>query len=217
MGSLSGENYRVKIVSSSPEFESAVSKPFEIILDDVPPSAAITSDVNSSTSNESFDVTITFNEPIVGFEQSDINVSNANINSFSGITQRKYLVGISPLESGVVTIEIPSNVAYDMFGNWNTSSDQWSINYTVTSVDQLANKGINVFPNPTSGTLKIEFEKQIESLSISVFDLVGRIVFNEHFSGSDRYSFDLSFLEKSIYVVKLNVEDDEVVFRLVID
>lgn len=217
VGSLSGKNYRVKVVSSSPVFESAVSKPFEIILDDVSPTATITSDVNSNTSNESFDVTITFNEPIVGFEESDINVSNANINSFSGVTQRKYVVEISPLESGMVTIDIPANIAYDMFGNWNTSSDQWSINYTVTSVDQLAQKGINVFPNPTSGKVNIEFENHIDALNISVFDIVGRSVYKEFVSGSDKYSLNLSFLEKSIYVVKLNIGDEEVVFRLVIE
>lgn len=217
MGTFSGESYRVKVVSSSPEFESAVSKPFEIILDDVSPSATITSDVNTSTTNESFDVTITFNEPIVGFEQSDIVVSNANINSFSGITQRKYVVGISPLESGMVTIDIPANVAYDMFGNWNSSSDQWSINYTVTSVDQLVQKGISVFPNPTSGMLNIEFEKQLDALNISVYDLVGRVVFNDQLSASDKYSFDLSFLEESIYIVKLNLKNEEIVFRLVIE
>jgi hypothetical protein len=213
----SGVNYRVKVVSSNPELISQVSNPFEIVFDDVSPTVSISSSESISTSAESFDVTITFSELMNGFEQSDIVVNNAQVNVFNDDNAPFYIINVSPTQSGIVSIEVPGGVAYDMLGNWNAAAEQWTINYTITSVDQIVSRGINVFPNPTSGMLNVEFEKQLETLDISVFDLVGRIVFKEHLSGSDKYSFDLSFLEKSIYIVKLNLGNDEAVFRLVIE
>jgi hypothetical protein len=217
VGSLSGKNYRVKVISSNPELESLVSKPFEIILDNVSPSITIESIENSSTSTESFDVTITFSEIIVGFEQSDINVSNANINSFSSITLKKFIIEIEPIQSGMVTVDIPANVVYDMLGNWNASSDQWSISYTITSIDQLVEMGINIFPNPTSGMLNVEFQEQFGTLDITVSDLAGRIVYNKVLAKSDNISIDLGHLSKGIYIVKLSVDKQDLVFRLIIE
>ncbi len=214
---LSGVNYRVKVVSSNPELESVVSKPFEIIFDDVPPTITIASTEITSTSAESFDVSISFSEDVVGFEQSDISISNANINSFNNSSPKDYLINISPLQSGVVNIDISADVAYDMLGNWNTASDQWSIYYTITSIERLNEMGISIFPNPTSGLLNIKFKKQHYGLDISVFDLSGRVIYKKILPKSDSYTIDLSHLPKSIYIVKLNVDKEDLVFRLVVE
>ena len=91
---------------------------------DVRSSVVITgpSDIQSGA----FDVTITFSEPVTGFEQSDISVGNGSVTAFSG-SDASYTATITPATSGTVTVNVPQNVAQDYAGNGNTPAEQFSV------------------------------------------------------------------------------------------
>ena len=65
-----------------------------------------------------FDVALTFSEPVTGFEQSEVSVSNGTLTAFSG-TDATYAATIMPAASGTVTIDVAAGVARDAAGNPN--------------------------------------------------------------------------------------------------
>ncbi|MDD2413212.1 MAG: T9SS type A sorting domain-containing protein [Bacteroidales bacterium] len=216
-GTPSGKNYRVKVISSNPVFESQVSNSFEIVLDNVPPTVLISSVESNNTSVENFDVNITFNKLMNEFEQTDILVNNAQVNTFNDENAPVYTINVSPIQTGNVSVEVPSGVAYDMLGNWNAASNQWSIYYTITSIESLTEMGIKIFPNPTDGQFSVSVEKEYANLGITIIDFTGRALFNKSFTKAANHKIDLSHLPKSIYIVKLNVDGEDLMFRLVIE
>ncbi len=65
--------------------------------------------------------TITFSEGVVGFDASDISVSNATLNNFSG-SNNSYTVNITVGSAGTASIGIAANLAEDTTGNGNQAS-----------------------------------------------------------------------------------------------
>jgi len=77
---------------------------------------------------------------------------------------------------------------------------------------RMANGELKIYPNPTTGELKIENgELKIESVEIS--DTYGKNIFNFQFSTFN--SIDISHLPAGIYFVKIRTEAGEVVKKVV--
>ena len=91
---------------------------------DVRPTVTISGPSNIQTG--AFDITITFSEPVTGFEQRDIVVGNGSVTALSG-SGATYTATITPTASGTVTVDVPENVAHDYAGNGNTPADQFSV------------------------------------------------------------------------------------------
>jgi hypothetical protein len=215
-GTASGTRYKVKIISSEPEYESLLSNPFVVVLDTQAPTVTITSSESTSTSSDKIDVKITFSEPVTGFVQSDIVLGNAVINSFTSSNAPEYSINISPQASGTVTVDIPADVAYDIAGNWNFEAERWTISYTPTSIADISDFGIKIYPNPTNGQISIELDKLINLVYVSVLDLTGRVMHQSHLSGAGSQKIDLTHLAKGVYIVKISIEGNELTTRLVI-
>ena len=73
---------------------------------------------------------------------------------------------------------------------------------TMTSVDELNNPGMKVYPNPTNGIIYIEMNKSISSNSkIEVRDLYGRIFLQKNWEDDNRNQLDLTPLSKGMYFI----------------
>ena len=74
----------------------------------------------------SFDVTITFNEFVNDFVQTDVSLTGstatASITNWVALSQWNYTATVTPTASGDVSISVPADVATDVFGNLNTAS-----------------------------------------------------------------------------------------------
>ena len=100
------------------------------------PTAEITM-LPTDTQNDSFDVTVTFNEIVVGFTQSDLRVSGGgasitNWNPQSG--GRNYIATITPTRDGDVRFNVSANVAQDRAGNGNTAASQQTVTVDVPDI-----------------------------------------------------------------------------------
>ncbi|HZJ74586.1 MAG TPA: T9SS type A sorting domain-containing protein, partial [Perlabentimonas sp.] len=122
-----------------------------------------------------------------------------------------------PIQSGPVTLCVPADVATDMAGNSNVASDEWSTIFTITSIEDLAAKGVVVYPNPSNGYVKIDFDKQIKKAIVSVYDISGKLLETQEFSDTMSEQVDLSSLSKRIYFLKINVDGKEVTTKLIIE
>ena len=75
--------------------------------------------------NNPIPVTATFSEPVSGFEMADITVANGLASNFVGSDgDSAFNFDVTPNAIGVVTVDIPQNVAVDSEGNGNTAAPQ---------------------------------------------------------------------------------------------
>jgi len=96
-------------------------------IDDAQPSVTITSPAPDPTGTV-IPVTVTFSEPVTGFELSDITTSNASISSFSG-GSALYTFDLTPVSDGLVTADIAAGVCTDAVGKPNEAALQFSRTY----------------------------------------------------------------------------------------
>jgi len=84
-----------------------------------------------------------------------------------------------------------------------------------TGITNTANPAISVYPNPTTGKLKIESgeNKGINPLVIEVYDITGRKIVNCQLSIVN--SIDISHLPTGIYYVKVKTSTGEFVQKII--
>lgn len=77
------------------------------------------------------------------------------------------------------------------------------------AVDQFQNeKVISVYPNPTKGQLNIAISNYVGKMSINVYDLNGRKVYNQEVNNfSAEKTINLNGLQTGMYMVKINGEN----------
>jgi photosystem II stability/assembly factor-like uncharacterized protein len=216
-GTLSGINYKVKVVSSNPVFESDPSNTFEVVLDTQSPSVVISSTYSGTTLTSPITITITFNEYVNGFEQTDIVVGNGTVTSFNTTNNIVYTAQITPITGGLVTVDIAADIAIDRAGNSNTIATQWSIHYSSTGIEDLKLKGINIFPIPAKNELNIEFEQTAINVNIQISDLAGKILYSEGFNDFSNTRINLDKYSKGIYILKISIGNQINTARFVVN
>ena len=217
VGTISGTGYKIRVKSSNPVNESEVSNSFEIVLDNDAPTVVISSSESTNTSSDPINVTITFSEDVNEFISTDITIGNGSVSSFSETNSQVYSVDITPTASGSVTVDIPVGVALDIVGNENTAATQWSIQYTATGIEKFEEFGVKIFPNPSDGNITIEMNKAYSTVHISVMDLSGKVVFVDKLDSSLNGNINLSHLTKGIYIIKLNIDGNDLTSKLIIE
>ena len=79
--------------------------------------------------NSTFTLNISFPQPVNGFTSSGIYVKNGSVVKFDSIGPGIYKTEIRAISDGLVTVEVPSHVAYDSYGNYNMASSSFSTIY----------------------------------------------------------------------------------------
>ena len=90
---------------------------------DLPPNVSIY--VPPGSQYGTFDVTITFSEPVTGFAEEDIVLSGtatAETTGFQIKDGKRYIVEISTSSKGDLTVSVPTGVATDAANNGNTAA-----------------------------------------------------------------------------------------------
>ena len=94
---------------------------FDGPVDEDPPAVSIVSSAADPTNVGPIPVNVVFTESVTGFEESDLQVSNATVRNFGGINHA-YGFELFPLAEGIVTVDVPAGVAADESGNGNTAA-----------------------------------------------------------------------------------------------
>ncbi|CAA0115071.1 Uncharacterised protein [BD1-7 clade bacterium] len=82
--------------------------------------------------NGAFTATITFDEPVTGFDVNGISASNAGLSNFSVTSIQAYSVLVTPVSDGQVTLDVAAEVASDSAGNGNTAAPQYAVTFDGT-------------------------------------------------------------------------------------
>ena len=75
----------------------------------------------------------------------------------------------------------------------------------------------SVYPNPTSGVFFLNIDSQFsESFEVKVVNLIGQPVQIQEVTTNERTQFDLSGLPKGVYFVKITVDQQQVIKRVIL-
>ncbi len=95
-------------------------------LDTTPPTPSITFSPGFGPNDSPTLVEIDFNEPVVGFEQADLSVTNAVVADFTNVNGQLYTALLYPLTDGVLTVDISGAAAQDLTGNASNAAAQFA-------------------------------------------------------------------------------------------
>ncbi|WP_276497263.1 Ig-like domain-containing protein [Pontibacter litorisediminis] len=116
---------------------SEASKGFAVTVDLTAPKAEIAGSGGSPT-NTPFDISITFTEEVYGFTASDLEVTNAKMESFKATSKTMYTATVVPLADGAVRVKLPAGKATDLAGNPNTASGLLETTYDASAPNGYA-------------------------------------------------------------------------------
>ncbi len=151
------------------------------------PTLVLSANAQTVIDSASFEVTLTFNEPVTGFSIEDIAVLNGVLSDFTAETSHKvFKVKVTPRVGGDVILSVAENVATDLYGNQNVASNLVTVNNYISPV-KSSEKAITAFA--FSGLSAIGLIDESSS-TISVSVLYGTDVTNlaAIFSVSDKAS-----------------------------
>jgi len=85
---------------------------------------------------------------------------------------------------------------------------------TLSNIDFDTN-AFNIYPNPSNGNIKINFENSNEKYSVQVFSILGQKVFEKEYTNSS--SAAVNNLQKGVYLVKITNDNKSVTKKLIVN
>ena len=134
-------------------------------------------------------------------------------------------VGTIPYSATSTTTTIPNiNITGDVIisitGN-STASNRvlfddlsWSCN-TILAVDELEKESFAIYPNPSNGTVKINFENANDKHDVIIFSVSGQKVFEKEYNNISNAS--VSNLQKGFYLVTVTKEGKSTTKKLIVN
>jgi hypothetical protein len=125
------------------------------------------------------------------------------VSTYTGSENNGYLDGSlnNALFSNPWAIHIKNNVIYVSEGG----SDKIRKITSNLSSENFESDNFKLFPNPTTGAFTIEAPNTTIS-KVSIYDVLGRMVFTENTNSSFSYTFQNKFLNKGMYKIIVTTE-----------
>ncbi|QGJ71066.1 Hypothetical protein PBC10988_27690 [Planctomycetales bacterium 10988] len=174
-----------------------------IDFDNTNPTLKITS-LSDSTNNSPITFTFQFSEEVVGFSQSDLQLSNATVNNFSAIDSDTYTLSVNPIADGTVTVTVGMNVAQDAAGNGNTS-DSKSVTFD-GSQPQLSITPDGITTNNSPIQFTFQFSEIVTGFTVS--DIIFNNAALNTFSAVDGDTYLLSVNPTSNGTITVQVSEN---------
>lgn len=113
----------------------------------------------------------------------------------------------SPLLDGEYAVEITE-------GNCKDTSACFIVNGVGIS-EQYPLSNISVYPNPSSGIVKIQLPNDLKSVNLQLADVTGKVLIENLLLNKEVSQLDLTLFPTGIYIVKLSIEDAIKTLRLI--
>ena len=183
---------------------------FNVTTGDVKkPEVEITCDEVGTTTVHPLLLTVTFDEPVFGFELSDITVFGCTKDNFTSVSEDVYTFTIEPTGAGNIYAQIPPNVAEDEAGNTNNYSSQWAIYFQYPAgIENLSEDMINVYPNPADEKIFINIsDSDYEKFMVKLIDIAGKEIMYKELDTDNAY-LDISKQKSGLYILIIQLENN---------
>jgi Ca2+-binding RTX toxin-like protein/RNA 3'-terminal phosphate cyclase len=158
--------------------------------------------------NSLFSVTATFSEDVDNFVQGDITIANGIISNFVAVSGSVYTFDITPIASGVVTIDVGAGAAQDIANN--NSSAATSLTRTADLVAPTVVLS-STSPTDVNGAFSVTttFDEDVTGLDVSDIIVTNGTITNFGGSGAT-YTFTVTPIADGMVTVDLaaNVAED---------
>jgi len=86
----------------------------------------------------------------------------------------------------------------------------------VKSSPEIEKSGIIVYPNPFSSVVFVKMQQDLSAkLELTVIDLAGKKLYSETFPANEIVRLDLSFLNKGLYILKIQSKDIQTSYKII--
>ncbi|WP_461639703.1 C10 family peptidase [Labilibaculum euxinus] len=177
-------------------------------LDDVQPGVTINTSEKNPTNTVVFELTITSNEEITGFDLTDFSLGNCTASNLQTTNNIEFTVNVEPSNDGVVTVSLPDNAVTDLAGNGNALSNEFSITYdgTAPTVEFIYSGGSPT--NLNALVVAIVFSEEVTGFELSHIDFENCTISNLKTTDNIQYTVDVK--PDNVGVISLDLEGDMV-------
>ncbi|MCL2290811.1 MAG: T9SS type A sorting domain-containing protein [Bacteroidetes bacterium] len=120
----------------------------------------------------------------------------------------------TPIGTEASYLYISSSFGVNMLtGNRSTSRSVRCVSDDAVGINEIENGKIIIYPNPTTGNLRIESGK-LKIDNIDIFDVYGRKLLSTLSLRSQYTTIDISHLPAGVYIVKLYTESGEMIKKV---
>ena len=155
-----------------------------------PPTVALTGLASTIGSTPQW-VTITFSEPVTGFNLTNLNVANATITGYTVVSPSVYQVQLTRGGTGSVSFNVPADIVTDLAGNLNTASSILTATVDVTTPTVVLS-GLAATAGPAVQTITATFSEDVTGFTLADIDAPFMTLSNFTAVSPSIYTFDLS-------------------------
>jgi len=109
-----------------------------------------------------------------------------------------------------VRVNYPGTNGCESMGGITVVFDLDECQIGIDENNNIAQQTFQIYPNPNNGSFTLLLSKEMNDLEVTVFDYLGKAVYQEKFNGTFekgyRQSFDLKLNKKGVYFVQLRSE-----------
>jgi len=185
-------------------------------------------DVINGGCTASDEVTVTVgNSTLITTQPVDINTTEGSNVTFSVVAEGDNLSYQWRFQGSDINLETASTLNlfavtqvdagdYDVIvsGDCSNVTSTVAVLSVTTSVEELTEFGINVFPNPSNGQFTITIGSDYKNASVLISDVTGKSVYETEFTGN-KTTVDLK-KAAGIYFVKFNIDGKIVISQIVV-
>lgn len=81
--------------------------------------------------------------------------------------------------------------------------------FCVVNIDdyEILKNSVNIYPNPARDYINININNpDIKFFTIYIYDILGNLIFQSDINYNDTYKYDVSYLEKGTYIIKITTD-----------
>ncbi|QEL19582.1 beta strand repeat-containing protein [Limnoglobus roseus] len=169
-----------------------VTASFALTFDTTGPVPTLSTTAPAATNAGLLSFTITFDEDVVGFDETGLDVTNGTVSGFVAVDGRTFTFDVSPTAEGDVTVSVLPGVISDALGNPNPASNVVTVVYDVTAPTPT----LSTTATDPSNTATISFTVTFDE-GVTGFDETGLTVTNGTVSNfvavdAQTYTFDVT-------------------------
>lgn len=91
--------------------------------------------------------------------------------------------------------------------------------YLLGTDEKMVDDDVFLYPNPTTGFLRVRFERELKNVILRVLDLKGALAYTQNFKSlkTNELSINLSFLLKGLYSIHLVSDEIELFDKVILE
>ncbi len=152
------------------------------------------------------DTTVTVSDPNISANAAGALYQWLDCDSSYAIIIGETANNFTALSNGNYAVEVTENGCVD------TSSCITILSVGINMLNSVLNQ-IAVFPNPSTGLVNIDLNNLTDA-SIKVFNITGKLIYQENEINSSPYQFELN-ASSGVYIIEINTNQKKQFFKLI--